>query len=63
MKPHQFQKPDLTVDTLNDSWKNGENSEEFKEKVKVEEEDCLMHLGFMLSKTGDNFKTRRGSPH
>ena len=36
MKPHQFQKPDLTVDTWEvNHGKSGEISEEFKGKVKL----------------------------
>ena len=57
LNPHQFQKPDLIVDT----WeviprKNCEISKDLKGNVKVKEEDFLMYLGFMLSKTGSNLE-------
>ena len=44
MTPYNFQKPDLKHKS------DGEIIEEFKGKVKIREEDCLMYLGFMLSK-------------
>ena len=57
MKPHNFQKPDLTVDTWDLKHKlDGEIVEEYKGKSPIKEEDCLMYLGFLLSKKGDNMK-------
>ena len=57
VKPEQFQKPEMEVD----SWEvvhdeNGSMHELFKGKVKIEEEESLMYLGFMLSKDGVNMK-------
>ena len=57
MSPHAFQKPDLTVDTWELNHKiNNEMEEKFKGKVSIKEEDCLMYLGFMLSKKADNLQ-------
>ena len=57
MTPHNFQKQDLTMDTGELKQKsNSEIIEEFKGKVKIREEDCLMSLGFILSQKGDNMK-------
>ena len=55
MKVQNFHKPKLTVDAWDlrhDS--NGEMREDFKGKVDINEEDKLMYLGYMLSKSGDN---------
>ena len=57
MKPHNFHKPKLTVDAwdLNHDL-NGKMREHFKGKVKIQEENTLMYLGYMLSKRGDNME-------
>ena len=57
VKPEQFQKPELKVD----SWEathaeDGSINEYFRGKVNIEEENSLIYLGFMLSKNGDNMK-------
>ena len=57
MSPHAFQKPDLTVDTWELNHKiNNEMEEKFKGKVSIKEEECVMYLGFMLSKKADNLQ-------
>ena len=57
VKPEQFQKPELKVD----SWEvihaeDGSMNEYFRGKVNVEEENSLMYLGLMLSQKGSNIE-------